>query len=109
MTPQEGVPVADPGNPLINKVPCKLDTGKAQTPIGELGVVTIRTATTTLTVLLDGNELKDWVKILTALSSQTSSNGLIVTGPPIPVTPREQGPAGEPGLSRDRYHGRRRD
>ncbi len=71
----------DPGNPLLAKVDIKMDTGTISMPgQGTIGVVTIRTASTTFTVLLTREELKSWAGMLAGLAASMSSSGLIVSG-----------------------------
>lgn len=74
-------PLADPGNPLTVKLPANLVVGKVQTPDGERGVVTIRTAGgATLTVILDRAEAADWADNLAALRDSLSGTKLVVPG-----------------------------
>lgn len=71
----------DAGNPLLAKVDIKMDTGTISVPgQGTAGVVTIRTASTTLTILLTQQEVRDWAKMFTGLAASMSSSGLIVSG-----------------------------
>ncbi len=74
--------LVDPGNPLLAQVDVKLDTGtmwQAGAGAGrQIGVVTIRTASTTLTVMLTPDHVKTWAKLFTGLAESMSSTGLIV-------------------------------
>jgi hypothetical protein len=70
-------PVIDTGNALLTQTPAQLMTGQIMTPVGQLGVLTIRTTSTTLTIMLDGKNLKEWAGILNQLASSMSGNGLV--------------------------------
>lgn len=75
----------DPHNPLLGKVPVRLETGTVESPICQLGVVTIRTSSTTQISMLTPAELADWIRILTELKDSMSSSGLtVVRGSVIP-------------------------
>jgi hypothetical protein len=78
-------PLADQGNGLLAHVPCVWATGIAQ----GYGLVTIRTATTTLTVIAARKQdVLAWAKMLADLAGQMSDTGL-VTGPGTGITPGE--------------------
>jgi len=70
-------PLYDTGNTMIAPVPVQLHTGDISGPAGKLGVVTIRTATTTLTVFLQPGELREWSQMLAGLADSMAS-GLTV-------------------------------
>lgn len=55
-------PFLDQNNPLLAGAPARLDTGVLGLPAGAgtAGVVTIRTASTTLTVLMSAADLDTW-------------------------------------------------
>ena len=59
----------DKNNPLLAQVSARLDTGTITEP-GESprAVLTIRTASTTMTVVLGSDDLNMWVDILTKLA-----------------------------------------
>ena len=84
-----GVPpeIADPrtfidtGNPLLGRVQSRLETGSVQTPAGPLAILTIRTASTTLTVLMTKDDLAIWIGVLQDQHDKLSAAGLI-TGTP---------------------------
>lgn len=80
-TPQGDPLIADPGNPLLTKVPARLDTGQLASPMGQLAVLTIRTGSTTTTILLTADEVKDWSQRIGGLAGSMSQNGLIVVPP----------------------------
>jgi hypothetical protein len=76
-------PLFDPGNPLLaTGVPAILITGKIPTPSGEMGIVTIRTTTATLTVTADRKGVSDWADLLASLRDQMSESGLATVGRP---------------------------
>jgi hypothetical protein len=81
VNPQQAV-LVDIGNPLLAQVPIKMDTGSMWQPGGggQVAVVTIRTASTTLTLLLDPEHVKTWAKLFAGLAESMSSTGLIVAG-----------------------------
>lgn len=75
----QNVPVfLDAGNPLLGPCAARLETGTLAVSGSQLGVVTIRTASTTLTVLLKAADVKVWAKLLTGLGDSMSSSGLTV-------------------------------
>lgn len=74
-------PLVDPGNGLLSHVPARLDTGTAEIPgTGKMGVMTIRTGSTTLTIMLSAGDLRDWSAILTGLADQLTG-GLVQASP----------------------------
>jgi hypothetical protein len=83
---QQGEPVFDQANNLIPlaATPARLVTKKITTPDGELLVHTIRTPTTTLTVLLDGKTAKAWTAQMARESAPMSSSGIIVANGAVP-------------------------
>lgn len=70
-------PLVDLGNQLLAQVPARMDTGTITTPAGKSGVLTFRTASTTLTVFVGASDLRDWAKIMNQLASDLSG-GLTV-------------------------------
>jgi hypothetical protein len=70
-TPQ--VPFVDMGNTLLTQVQSQLDTGSVTTPAGKIGLITIRTASTTLTVFLGADDLRQWSELLAALANELTS------------------------------------
>lgn len=84
VTPQE--PQAwDPSNALLGEGPAALSTALVETPQGQRLVLTIRTASTTLTVLLAAADAKEWATQIKAIADQMSASGLIVAAPGLPV------------------------
>ena len=72
-SPQQPVtlPFIDPNNPLVGPGPAQLDTGIVQHPIdGKIGIATVRTASTTLTVVMGPDDLRSWGDSLHALADQ---------------------------------------
>jgi hypothetical protein len=60
----------DPNNPLLNGGPAKLDTGTIVGPEGKkVGVLTIRTASTTVTVLMAAENLNEWGDLIKDLAA----------------------------------------
>ncbi|HXJ27123.1 MAG TPA: hypothetical protein VNH17_15540, partial [Streptosporangiaceae bacterium] len=54
----------DTGNDLLAETPAQMLTALAETPAGQRLTVTIRTASTTLTVLLGAADAKAWAATL---------------------------------------------
>ena len=74
----------DPGNTLLSETPATLTTALMQTPQGQRALLTIRTASTTLSVFLGAAEAKTWASMLGATADQMSTSGLIVAAPGLP-------------------------
>lgn len=70
------VPFLDTGNPLLAQVPVRLECG---TVTGQgtaaTGVLTLRSATTTMSVLLSADDLRKWAKIISDLSESLGGSG----------------------------------
>ena len=66
----------DIGNPLLSAVTTRLDTGTVSEP-GEAprGILTMRSATTTMTVVLGADDLDMWAGIITALAASLRGPG----------------------------------
>ena len=77
----EPTPPVDPGNHLLAELPAQMMTALMQTPGGQRMALTIRTPTTTLTVLLQQGDARTWATNINATASQMSGAGLIVAGP----------------------------
>ena len=84
MTPAEPQPV-DASNSLLGEVPAQLSTALMQTPAGQRLALTIRTASTTLTVLLAAADAKTWAANISGSAAQMSTAGLIVAGAGVPA------------------------
>lgn len=83
--PPQPAPGFDPANTLLGEVPAQLATSLMQTPAGQRLVLTIRTASTTVTVLLAQPDAKAWGANLSGLAARMSAAGLIVGGPGMPA------------------------
>lgn len=88
---QPAPPPLDPGNQLLGETPAQLSTALLETPAGQRMALTIRTPSTTLTVLLGHADAKAWSGQLAGFVSQMSSSGLIVANGHAPVVPKGQG------------------
>lgn len=89
-------PFIDPANELLMQVPARLDTGSVATPDGrKLGVLTIRTGSTTLTVFLGAEDLRTWAQLLTDVAGQLS--GKLVPASPLDVSLLRARGNGHPG------------
>ena len=75
--PQPDMPV-DQGNPLLGETPARLSLTLVETPQGQRLAVTIRTPSTTLTILLNSADAKTWAGLLSGAAAQMSASGLIV-------------------------------
>lgn len=74
------VPPFDPGNQLLGETPAQLSTAAVDTPLGQRLALTIRTPSTTVTVLLRGADAKNWAAQLTKDSAAMSGSGLVAAG-----------------------------
>src|SRR5277367_5491873 len=74
-------PFLDPNNPLAAGGPARLDTGIVDPPgVGRLGVVTVRTPSTTCMVLMDADDIRAWAAELTDLADRVENGpGLVKT------------------------------
>jgi hypothetical protein len=82
--PNNSTQFLDPNNPLASGGPCRLDLGSISYPeLGEVGVVTVRTPSTTVTVLLNPAEMRAWADSLDDAATQLGAprNGLLVATP----------------------------
>lgn len=80
-------PVApfDAGNSLLSEQSAVLVASLVDTGAGQRLALTIRTATTTLTVLLQGPDAKTWAAQLTQAAAAMSSAGLVAAVPLMPA------------------------
>jgi hypothetical protein len=54
----------DPNNPILATGPARLDTGTITVPqAGKLGVFTVRTPSTTVTVMLSAEDARSWADL----------------------------------------------
>jgi hypothetical protein len=71
--------MADTANDLLAQLPCRMVTGVVAAPGGpQLMVLTIRTGSATLTVLLEADEAKAWGAQITSQAKMMSKSGLTV-------------------------------
>jgi hypothetical protein len=79
------LPFIDPNNPLCGPGPARLDTGIVQHPVdGKMGICTVRTASTTLTIIMQPEDLRGWGDSLHALADQMEGKEqkkLVAAGP----------------------------
>ena len=85
MTAPQPPQVVDPSNSLLGETPATLVTALVETPQGQRLVLTIRTASTTLSVLLAAADAKEWAGHIKRAADQMSASGLIVAAPGVPV------------------------
>jgi hypothetical protein len=78
-TPNPQPPPFDTGNGLLGETPAQLSAALMDTPAGQRMVLTVRTASTTLSVLLARDDVRDWAQLIKSVGDQMS--GLIVAGP----------------------------
>lgn len=78
------VPPVDPGNQLLAEVPALFTTALVDTPQGQRLALTIRTASTTLTVLLAGPDARNWGQQLVKTAESMSVAGLVVANGHLP-------------------------
>lgn len=76
----QGVPFVDTGNQLLGPVPASLDAGTVTQPDGtKLVVITLRTASTTMTVMLTAGDFATWMKVLDGLRDTVGARIQVVT------------------------------
>lgn len=75
---QPAPPPFDTGNPLLGETPTQMSTSLVDTPHGQRMALTIRTASTTLTVLLGRDDATLWGSNISQTAQQMS--GLILAG-----------------------------
>jgi hypothetical protein len=71
-------PPVDQGNHLLAETPAQIATALLDTPRGQRLAMTVRTPTTTLTVLLGAADAKTWAALITREAAAMSGSGLIV-------------------------------
>ena len=72
----------DPANPLLGPGPSRLDIGVFSVGNGvNAGVLTIRTPTTTVMIMLAAEELASWAQLITGLAAQVSGAGTALARP----------------------------
>lgn len=77
--PQPGLSAfLDIGNLLLSQVPVRLELGAVTAPgRPQTGVVTLRSATTTMTALLTAEELRAWAGMLTEAAGALSGSSVV--------------------------------
>lgn len=86
---QPAPPPVDPGNGLLSETPAQLFTSLIQGPGGQRMALTIRTPSTTLTVMLAKQDADAWARMIKQVADAMSGSGLIVA--PNGVVPKGQG------------------
>lgn len=71
----------DGGNALLNRTPFTMSTGSIETPDGRLGVLTIRTPSTTLTLFGQAEDFRNHATLLSDLAGKLEGNGLVQATP----------------------------
>ena len=90
----QNVPFVDTGNKLLGPVTASLDAGTVTQPDGtKLVVITLRTASTTMTVMLTAGDFATWMKVLDGLKDAAGARIQVVT----PDQARQLGLNGGPG------------
>lgn len=70
----------DPGNALLAGGPAQLSMSEVMTTAGKLATLTIRTASTTLTVFLEREDLKQWADTLQSAADRMGGLTVIRAG-----------------------------
>jgi hypothetical protein len=78
MTTPPQPPPFDAGNGLLAETPAQLSASLTDTPRGQRMALTVRTASTTLTVLLARDDAEQWGQLISGMAGQMS--GLILAG-----------------------------
>ena len=74
----------DPNNPLLATGPAQLDTGIIEAPdTGRLGVLTVRTNSTTVSVMMNGADLETWIGVLENLKREMDGKKVIAATPEV--------------------------
>jgi hypothetical protein len=81
-----GVAPVNPCNALLGETPAQLSTALVPAPGGQRMALTIRTASTTVTVLLGAADAKAWAANITRTADQMSGSGLVVAGAAMPAS-----------------------
>jgi len=82
--PQQGPPPVDPGNGLLAETPAQLSCALIDTPNGQRLALTIRTTSTTLTLLMGHADARAWGAQLGDMAGRMSKSGLVVATPGMP-------------------------
>jgi hypothetical protein len=65
----------DTGNPLLAQGPSRLETGSVSSPAGTIGMITVRTASTTLTLFAAEADVREWATLLGELADTLGGSG----------------------------------
>ncbi len=65
----------DINNPLCSGGPARIDSGIIGTEQGPMGVLTFRTPSTTLTMVLQPEDLRNWAEHISGLADAMDKNG----------------------------------
>jgi hypothetical protein len=65
----------DINNPLCAGGPARIDSGIIGTEQGKMGVLTVRTASTTLTVVMNTDDLRNWAEHISNLADAMDGGG----------------------------------
>jgi hypothetical protein len=77
MTTPNSMQFLDQNNPLLASGPARLDGGTIEFPqVGTLGVLSMRTASATVTAMLTADELHTWARFVDALADQVGGGRL---------------------------------
>ncbi len=90
-TPQQSPgQLFDAGNILLAQGPARLDTGSVTTPERtKVGIVTIRTSSTTLTVFVTAADLREWAGVLSGLADQMTGGLVTATAADVATVNQE--------------------
>src|ERR1700729_1307910 len=76
MPQQNNMQFLDTNNPLVGGGPARIDTGIIQHPeSGQMGVLTVRTPSTTLTVVMSPEDLRNWANHTNGLAEAMDKGG----------------------------------
>jgi hypothetical protein len=89
--------IIDTANTLLQPSPVVLFTGTTDTPQGQRAIITIRTASTTLSIFLDKKDVQAWAGQLHGLAAQITASGLTVIRQPGIIISGPDGAAGNHG------------
>lgn len=82
--PEPAAPIVDEGNALLCETPAQLTTKIVETPVGQRLAMTVRTASTTLSVFLEAADGKTWGRQISGEAAKMSGAGLVVANGKVP-------------------------
>ena len=65
----------DVNNPLCAGGPARIDSGMIGTEQGKMGVITFRTSSTTLTVVMNADDCRNWADHINGLADALDGGG----------------------------------